>query len=287
MTLTDQNNQNNQNNQIKQNNNFYSKRIQCDTRFLNIRKILQALCPYSEIRNNELIEPITFELLLDNPFILNGRCYHISTIKNIIVNGNKKDPFTRDDIPDNIISLFLPAIIRRKYLSSYMRNLRDIENRIFWGGRIDFAEYAIYVDMLHTHIRLINSDNSDDDDDDEVPELVSADSNDSNDSDDDDEIPELVSIDSDDSYDHFDHGLSELVTDNDEEIRRIRQVLNFTSLFRNTEIINVIEDAVELYNQRGYRGQRRIIPGDRLSQRYSQMGTVGIPDNYLTNQYTQ
>jgi len=98
---------------INQINNFYSKRIQCDTRFLSIRKILIALCPYSEIRNNELIEPITFELLRDNPFVLNGRCYHINTIKNICLKGNKKDPFNGDDIPESIVSLFLPTIVKR------------------------------------------------------------------------------------------------------------------------------------------------------------------------------
>ena len=90
--------------------NFYSKRIQCDTRFLSIRKILISLCPYSQVINGELIEPITFEIILDNPFILNGRCYHISTIKNICLTGNKKDPFNRDDIPESIVSLFSDII---------------------------------------------------------------------------------------------------------------------------------------------------------------------------------
>jgi hypothetical protein len=59
------------------------------------------LCRYNDFNGNNPIDPITLEIITDL-YHLNGRCYNKSTIINILTNGNKRDPFTRELIPVNV-----------------------------------------------------------------------------------------------------------------------------------------------------------------------------------------
>ena len=107
----------------------YKERIEYITNYLNFKNIRDIQCKYTEIKEGKLVDGITFDPIEGVPFVLNGRCYSNSTIDSII-RGNKKDPFTRERIPDEIISQFR-SIGKKVDLSGKNLTNNDLLNYIF------------------------------------------------------------------------------------------------------------------------------------------------------------
>ena len=93
----------------------YQKRIEYLKNYLKARQIRDEKMLYNDIENGKLIDPITTEpikLNENNYIFLNRRCYSRSTIGKIIFEGDRKDPFTRKIISDEILTQFGVSISR-------------------------------------------------------------------------------------------------------------------------------------------------------------------------------
>ena len=54
-------------------------------------------------KNHNPIDPVTKEIIpKDKIYMLNQRCYNSETVRRILIDGDKKDPFNRKPIPINV-----------------------------------------------------------------------------------------------------------------------------------------------------------------------------------------
>lgn len=72
-------------------------------------KFKHIKCKFNEYENGKFLDPISNEDLQEDFTELNGRCYNDDTMISLI-NTSRKDPFTREDLPQYLLNKFNPII---------------------------------------------------------------------------------------------------------------------------------------------------------------------------------